>query len=57
MSDKSVISSIRLPVDLREKVKDLAEGQRRSFSSVCAYFIEQGFKREIKAIEKAKGSS
>jgi len=57
VSDKSVISSIRLPVDLQKKVKELAEGQRRSFSSVCAYYIEQGFKREIKAREKAKGAS
>lgn len=48
MSDKSVISSIRLPVEVKKKVSELAEKQRRSFSNLCAYYIEQGYEREMK---------
>jgi len=57
MSEKSVVRSIRLPRELQAKVLELAREQRRSFSYLCAYYIEQGFKREIKAREKAKGGT
>ena len=57
MSEKSVVRSIRLPRELQAKVLELAKEQRRSFSYLCAYFIEQAYQREIKAIEKAKGGT